>query len=300
MKYRAFTRKQQTSPLFAIYIEEWMATYVTPNNKPSTIASKRSKLDRHLIPFFGAMTLTNIDRRSIDRYKAEKLKAGLAAKTVNNHLIVLSRALTVAKEWGLIKRTPIFQWLRNAQPELDFFTADESARLIGSATGMQRVMILTALRTGMRRGELLALRWDNVDLESRRIRVAEAMSNGVVTATKNHKPRVVPISRELALELAGLDRDGEYVFNDRGARLTTDEVKRLVPYACSDAGLRRLNWHALRHSFASQLVMAGVDIRTVQALLGHASINQTMRYSHLAPGHLDDAVACLDALKETG
>lgn len=296
MKYRTFrSRAEPKAPLFAVYVEDWMATYVVPNNKPSTIASKRSKLDRHIIPFFGAMTLCSIDRLAIDRYKATKLEQGLARKTINNHLTILRRALDVAKEWGLIRRVPTFQWMQNERPGFDFFTADESERLLGSTTGLQRVMILTALRTGMRRGELLALRWANVDLDKRRIRVAEAISDGVVTAPKNHKARFIPISVELAAALRSLDQDGPYVFHgEGGTRLTTDEVKRLVPYACDDAGLRRLNWHALRHSFASQLVMAGVDIRTVQELLGHSNVTQTMRYAHLAPGHLEDAVAVLD------
>lgn len=157
-------------------------------------------------------------------------------------------------------------------------------------------MLLTALRTGRRRGELMALRWEHVDLVAGQIHVRTAVSRGVIGTPKSGKARTIPMSDEL---LAGLKAyrhlKGPYVFcSPAGRLLKRDEIKHPLRRACKKAGLRQVWWHALRHTFASHLVMRGVPLKAVQERLGHATIEMTMRYAHLSPHVTRDAVRLLD------
>lgn len=199
----------------------------------------------------------------------------------------------------------------------DFLTFEEAERLIAAAAkvpaqgkrdrfavgaGDWGRMILVALRTGMRIGELLALRWPNVQMKARKIHVCESFVRGVVGSPKSGRAREVPLSRQALEELkAQRHLRGELVFCDGdGKRLTQDQVEKPLRLACEKAGLRRVTWHVLRHSFASHLVMRGVPLKAVQELLGHASMEMTMRYAHLAPEVRSHAVDVLDQPVEMG
>ena len=293
---------RDSTPIYRSFAGEWLDTYVLANNKPSEVAGKRSILNRHLLPFFGNKTLLQIGMREIERFKARKLASGLSPKRVNNLLTVLRCSLSVASEWGLIEVVPRVKWLRVPPQEFDFFTAEEAARLLAAAPASDYAMLLTALRTGMRRGELRGLRWDDVDLVAKRIRVKRSiLDDGHETTPKNHRVRDIPISSEL---LAALKRHrhlkGDLVFcNGDGSVLTRFQMRSVVPRACRLAGLRRVQWHVLRHSFASQLVMAGKPLKAVQELMGHSTIQMTMRYAHLAESTLIDAVESLDSTTQS-
>ncbi len=156
-----------------------------------------------------------------------------------------------------------------------------------------RPFIETALHTGMRRSELFNLRWDDVNLRNRLIHVRDS---------KSGKPREIPIDDTLAATLRVLpSRFGKgYVFPSpaTGGRLTT--VQRQFRNAVKTAEIENVRLHDLRHTFASHLVMNGVDIETVAELLGHASIVMTQRYAHLSPHHKTRAVKVLDTAYQTG
>jgi integrase len=293
----------------AEYFGRWVDVYVV-NNKQSEADSKRSIIRLHLAPFFGAEPLTVVNwARRIAEFKAAQMQVkGLDPKTVNNHLTVLRKALGTAKEWGLLPEVPKVQWLKVAAPSFDFFTAEEGSRLMAAAAQPAKyrpleigheqaaVMVTTALRAGLRRGELLALRWADVDFGNGKLLVRQSDYLGTLTTPKGGRSREVPLSPTLTAALRGHRHlRGEYVFcRQDGRRLTRDAIKHVVPSACRRAGLRELQWHALRHSFASQLVMAGVPLKVVQELLGHADIKMTMRYAHLSPATLVDAITRLD------
>lgn len=283
-------------PTYKEHAQDWMDTYVLVNNKPSEVAAKRKILKHHLLPFFGKMRLDEISKKSIDRFKGAQIKAGLQAKTINNHLTVLRRSLTSAVEWELLPVVPTVQWLKARRPDFDFFTHEESEQLLAVAPPGFHAMLTTALKTGLRRGELLVLRWQDVDFRAGAITVRQALSLNVVSTPKSGRSRTVPMSAKLKEILLAHRHDlGPYVFcKDDGLRFTSNEIKRVVPQTCEAAGLRELNWHGLRHSFASQLAIAGVPLKVIQELLGHASIEMTMRYAHLAESALQGAVAVLD------
>jgi integrase len=138
----------------------------------------------------------------------------------------------------------------------------------------------------MRRGEILGLRWEQVDLKNGFI---------LLDITKNGERREIPINRTLLQALKGVVRrvDSPYVFVDKDGR-EYKEVKRSFNSALQKAGIKDFRFHDLRHTFVSQLLMAGVDITTVKELLGHKSLTMTLRYAHLAPSHKVKAVDILD------
>ncbi len=268
-------------------------------NKPSAIEAKESILRVHLIPAFGRKPLDRIGFADIQDYVASKTTKGLSKKTVNNHLTVLRRLLVVAKKRGLIDTVPEIEWLKAPKPEFDFLDFREAQRLIDGADAEWRPMILVAINTGLRLGELLALRWrEDVDLVKGQIVVRRSVTRGVVTAPKNGKKREVDLGDEAIAALKNARHlKGDLVFcGDDGRMLGKNETKHPLWRACRKAGLRRIGWHVLRHTYASHLAMRGAPLKAIQELLGHATIEMTMRYAHLSPGVRRDVVRMLDGL----
>lgn len=285
---------KQAEPTFRQFAEHWLATYVATNNKHSEQQAKAGALKRHLLPAFGDLKLSAITTKLVEVFKCEKTAEGLCAKSVNNQLAILRKCLNTAHDWEHLAAVPPIRPLRAAVPAFDFLTDPECEQLLACTTGMVHTMILTALRTGMRMGELCALEWSSVDLTNRRITVAKNIVRGVVGTPKSGKLRHIPIMPDLACELSAHRTDTTLVFPaDHGGHLSDCRAGRLLGYACKRAGLRHFGWHTLRHTFASQLAARSVPLRSVQALLGHSTIQMTERYAHLMPSALDDAMATL-------
>lgn len=290
-------------PTFAEFADEFLANYAEVNNKHSELLSKRAIFTHHLVPFFGSMKLAEIGMREIERYKAGKLKTH-AKKTVNNHLTVLRKTLTTAVEWGLLGQVPRIQWLAAPAPSFRFLEFDEADRLVAAAEcePQWQAMIIVALRTGLRLGELMALRWDDLDLVRGRMLVQRSVTRGVVGTPKSGKSRDVPLGASVVRTLQRHRHlRGPWVFcQDDGSMLTKGQIKWPLLRAQRKAGLKELGWHDLRHTFASHLVMRGVPLKAVQELLGHATIDVTMRYAHLADSALRDAVDVLEPAGPAG
>lgn len=287
---------QSNSPIFGEFAQEFLDVYATANNKPSEVDSKNMILKRHLKPFFGHMRLDQIDIRHIDAFKAKQRKTGLKHKTINNQLTVLGKLFNVAKDWRFITSAPRVGFLATAEPEFDFLDFDEAIRLVNAADENWKAMILLALRTGLRQGELLELRWNDVDLAKGLLRVRRSIWKGQVTTPKGGKGRDIPLSDEARLALRTLPSRlaGKLVFPGiTGNNLTKAQCKHPLWRACKAANLRRIGWHV--HTFASHLAMRGVPLRAIQELLGHTTVEMTMRYAHLSPEVGRNAVLLLDA-----
>lgn len=144
-------------------------------------------------------------------------------------------------------------------------------------------IVQIAIHSGMRRGEIVNLQWKDIDLKERRI---------IVENTKNNERRVIPMNDTLYQVFKSLPvhLHSERVFPDINGKMVTVAFER----ACKRAGIGDFRFHDLRHTFASYLTMGGGNIRTVQTLLGHKDLRMTMRYSHLSPEHLRDAVTTLE------
>ncbi len=162
----------------------------------------------------------------------------------------------------------------------------EADELIQTCRGSFRSLVITALHTGMRRGEILGLTWDQVNMAQGMIRL---------THTKNGESREIPINDTVRSVLAGLRTriDVPWVFHDEEGYKFKNTRKRFEA-ACKRVELTNFHFHDLRHTFASWLVMAGVPLITVSELMGHKSITMTMRYAHLSPQHKAHAVCSLD------
>ncbi len=281
---------------FETFAWEWFETYAKPNNKPSEVVGKESTLRVHLIPFFGNLDLREFTARDVERYKVEKIKT-LSPKTVNNHLAVLKKLFNSALDWDLLDRNPIarVKKLREAESEWHFLSREDSERFLASLDGRWRPLFATLLWTGLRLGEALALRREDILWDQEKIVVRRSVFRGQFGTPKSGKPREVPMNSRLkaVLKAAAHDRSELVFCTPQGGLLDPANVKRPFFAALKRAGLPRIRIHDLRHSFASQLAIAGVPIKVIQELLGHQSMTMTLRYAHLLPETRRDAVEVL-------
>jgi len=295
-------RDNSTLPTFAQFAVTWFSDYVVVNNKPSEQRSKHYMLNAALVPFFGRMRVDQIAFRDIEQYKARASRAGTSNKTINNRLTVLNTCLVTAYEWfGLEKRPPRVKKLKCPPARTDYLSWEESRRLLDASNGITHDMILLALRTGMRQGEIKGLQWTSIDWQRCLIVVRHSRYDrtGELGSPKSNRERYIPMHPDVFNLLARRKREEGYVFEDpQGRPFNHMKLERRLTAACQNAKLRRISWHALRHSFASHLASQGVPLGAVQALLGHQSITTTMRYSHLAPSILRSAIDMLTPANE--
>lgn len=224
-------------------------------------------------------------------------RRGIGNKTINNRLAVLRRCLNCAREWDCLEaEPPRIKALKCPSPKTDYLTIEECETLLAHASGTVRELVLLALRTGMRQGELRGLQWEAIDWVSGVVIVRHSLSDCVkqLTSTKSNKARYVPLTDDAHALLVARKQSSGYVFkNAEGRPFTGNLLLQHLHRAQTRAGLRSFGWHTLRHTFASQLAVNGVPLRVVQDLLGHSTIIMTQRYSHVAPGNLRAAVNTL-------
>lgn len=209
-----------------------------------------------------------------------------------------------AEEWGALAKLPRFPTIKTDETAWDYYNAQEAERLIASARDEQdRLLLMFAVRTGARAGEMLALEWGDVDFHSAMIMFRRSRTRGVTSPTpKNRKGRSVPMAEALAAALKSHRHlRGELVFCQAdGSPLTLWHLHGALIRASRKAGLRAIRFHDLRHSYASILVKAGCPLAAVQKWLGHSTIQMTMRYAHLAPNDGREYLAAFDASEQGG
>ena len=247
-----------------------------------------------LVEEFGRYPLRVFNPRLLEQYQTDRIQKGNKPATVNRHLATVKHMFTKAVEWDMVedetlKRVRRVKLLEENNRRLRFLSKEECQALINACDKHLRPIVVMALNTGMRRGEILSLKWDNVDLRHGFI---------LLDQTKNGERREIPINETLRDTLQGMVRriDVPYVFYDPNIGKPYLRVTRSFASACRRAGIKDFHFHDLRHTFASHLVMAGVDLTTVKELLGHKTLTMTLRYAHLAPSHKIKAV---DLLNET-
>jgi len=206
--------------------------------------------------------------------------------TVNRELALLKHMFTKAIEWGKLKENPAkkVKLLKGEVRRVRYLMPDEVQRLLSNCADHLRPIVTVALNTGMRKGELLGLMWNQVNFEQGII---------TLTETKNNERRDIPMNETVGATLTEIERKGDYVFYD-GDGKTFRNVRRSFDTAVRKSEIEDFRFHDLRHTFASNLVMEGVDIMTVRELMGHKDLTMTLRYSHLAPNHKTRAVNILD------
>jgi integrase len=286
---RYVTRSTKGSPVFEEVAEDYLQ-YYRANRRPRS-AQRHELAFKALTPFFGGKRLADIHPFMVERYKHMRKDAGRKEATVNRELAALKNLFTMAITWGKASQNPVTQvrLFREENGRIRVVTDEEEARLLAACSPTLRPVVITALHTGLRKSELLSLTWQDVDFQRRTITVDAAYA-------KNGETRSVPMTATVTTTLRAL----------RGAEAPNAAVfvtYRGTPYrnlrkvfldACRRAGITGLTLHDLRHTFASRLVMASVDLPTVQAFMGHKTIQMTLRYTHLAPDHKRAAIAVLD------
>lgn len=279
---------------FAEFVPKWFEEYVIPNNKPAEQKAKKYALSASLVPFFGRMSVSDIGVRDVEQYKAKLVREGKSHKTINNRLTILRKCLHTAYDWFDLPRTPPkVVWLKCPPPRTSYLAPDECDLLIQHSSGVIREMIVAALRTGMRQGELKGLQWTSIDWLNRSVAVRHSRSDYTKSlgSPKGNRERHIPLDVDLCEMLDARKRSEGYVFLDESGRpFTHMKVSAALAEVCRRAGLPKTGWHTLRHTFASHLAMNGTPLNIVQALLGHASISTTMRYAHVAPSALRAAI----------
>ena len=279
------------------FMEFWpifYETHVVINNKPSEASSKNKIMRNHLLPRFGGTLLENITVLDVEKFKAELVGLGYQNKTVNNCLTVLRTILNAAVSWDFLLKSPQIKLLRVGPQEFRFLSFEESKEFIKICPPGWRPMVVFALHTGLRIGELLALRWTNIDLKAKLMRVRYSNWEGTIGTTKNGKIRDIPLN-DLALHsLKQVFSADDLVFGDKnGNPFTYRQANYALEKACRGTSFKGVQWHTLRHTFASHLAMRGVPLRAIQDLLGHSTQVMTERYAHLSPHISRDAVMSL-------
>jgi integrase len=265
--------------------------------------SKRSwTTDRHRIETLktrcGGKSLTEITPELVDRYRAERLRSHrpgskklISPTTVNKEVALLKAMLSKAVVWGYLDVNPLLTVKRLPEPDgrLRYLDADEIDRLLAACLSHLLPIVICALHTGMRRGEILGLTWDRVDMKQRVIQV---------TGTKTGKNRTIPINDPLLEALRHLPRHlgTDYVFWNHETETRFVSIKRAWKTTLRKANITGFRFHDLRHTFASHVQMGLGDLRATQTLLGHADPRMTMRYAHLSDARLREAVGSLTHL----
>ena len=240
----------------------------------------------------GNIPIGAITTRHIDQYKATRLKT-IKPVSVNIELRSLRAACATAKRWKLITENPcseVRQIPVPDEPPVFFSVADLEKLLVVIEEGWLKELVVFAVLTGLRRGEICNLRWQNVDLTRRVVHVRSTAT----FRTKHGKQRVVALNNTaLALLQSRMNRSpSEYVFTLDGHRIRDQHIGRLFKRAVRHAKLSdtRLHFHSTRHTFASLLVQNGASLYEVQKLLGHSNPRVTQVYAHLLPMQMHDTV----------
>lgn len=302
------------------YLDYWLEQIERPTLKVGSYKRYRSILDNHLIPAFGHLQMRKLRVEHLDRFYTKKQADGLAPKTI--HLIhnVLHKALETAVKRHYIARNvcdeavlPRIPW-REIRP----LSKEQADRLLQAAKGHRLETLITlAITTGMRRGELLALTWDDIDLVEGRVQIRRTVNRYgadagyVVSEPKTAKGRrsiILPSfvrdllqqhrlhQQELKVQAGETWQEHGLVFASTiGTFFHPNRLLKEFNELLREAGLPHVRFHDLRHSAATLLLTMGVHPKVVQEILGHSDISMTLDiYSHVLPTMQQEAMARLD------
>lgn len=303
------------------FMERWIIEYAKPNLSPRTTEGYESIYRAHVAAELGKVPLKSLKPEHLQKYYTGRLDAGLSTTTVRHHAMLLHRVLEHALRWQLLARNPADAVTPPAVRHTEMHTLDEAQADKALTEAMNTpyyALFSLALYTGMRRSELLALRWQDIDLIMAEISVSRAMhrlltGEFVFRGTKTAKSsRTVALSPDACLvmrhhldnEMALCGRLGVSFANDRLVFCKWDGTP-LIPYTVSQAwrrltrglGIQDVRFHDLRHTHATLMLKQGIHPKIVQERLGHSSIAITLdTYSHVSPGMQRKAAEAFDQI----
>ena len=273
--------------------DEMMAKYLDEHVSQKASARSYRGYVKNLLGFFSGSLVAEINPPMINDYKVKRRKHGVSPATVNREMAVLKNAFNKAlKEWEWVKENPATKVSMEKEPpgRVRYLTDEEFERFHDACADWLKPIVMVARHTGMRRENILSLRWEQVDMGRRMV---------ILEHTKNGEHHGIPLNDtmfELFKRLSKVRHiNSSYVFcKPDGKRYV--EVKGAFGRAVERAGIKDFKFHDLRHCFASALVQRGADLYEVQRLLGHKSHAMTQRYAHLSRENLRAAVLKLDAM----
>ncbi len=309
--------EEESVPSFSDYAGIWIKTIIPATCKPSTVIGYQILLDNHVLPVFGKKPVADISRMMVKTFLMKKVDSGLAISTVSYMKSCISGVLNAAIDDEVLTVNPaqrlgkLFK-KRNTKDEIKPYTKEELSILLKAFQDFyprHYPMVLTLARTGMRIGEVTALKWKDIDFDNRLIHVQRTFSRDQLMETpKNGKDRLVDMSKQLSTVLYDLKMDSEaseakgvngseWIFkNQVGSAIDIRNWRKRIFYkTIAKAGLDKIRIHDLRHTYASLLIEAGESLAYIRDQLGHHSISFTVDiYGHLTPGGNKDAVDRLD------
>lgn len=317
----AAIKKGNSIPSLSSYITDEYTSWFKASRK----SFKSLDNLKQFVHVFGDKILTDITPFLLEKWRTKRLESGTNPATINRNITALKAALAKAVEWGFIELNPLAK-LKLSKIDhigkLRYLTRDEEIRLRKALeireeksraardtankwrrmrgyeefpdlrkqtfTDYIKPMILISLNTGLRKGELLSLTWNNINFELATLSVAGETA-------KSGRTRHIPLNDEALFALQAWHKQSHHqtlVFPNKDGK-QFGEIKKSWASILKLAEIQNFRWHDLRHHFASRLAMAAVDLNTVRELLGHSDIKMTLRYAHLAPEHKAEAVARL-------
>ncbi len=288
--------------LMVIRCDKWKEKYKQEHVSQKSSARQYNGYIRNLENFFEDYLVMEVTPSLVNEYKVKRRKDGVGPASINRELAVLKNAFNKAiKEWGWLKDNPMARVAMEKEPQgrVRYLTDEEFEKLLKACPGWLKPIVLTARHTGLRRENILSLKWHQVDLFRRML---------TIERTKNGERLGIPLNETIMKLFKKLSKvryiGSEYVFYHPAAKKKNSkgafngrryyEMKTGFQKALKEAGIANFRFHDLRHCFASALVQKGAGLYEVQRLLGHKSSAMTQRYAHLAPENLREAVLRLD------
>lgn len=281
--------KQETRIRFK-KLTELYEDYSKVNKKSWKTDLSRTKV---LVDYFGANTLVDAIRpANIESFKKHLLKdLERSPATINRYLEQLGTMLNMAVSNRYIKESPMkgVKKFRCEHHTIRYLTREEEVELYKHLPEYLKLIVTVALHTGLRRGNILELRWEQINFDYKMIEVLK---------NKGNKKIQIPLSETLYEEFSKIRQNEGYVFVNPETGLPYQDIKKAFNTAKEKAGIKDFRFHDLRHTVATRLVEKGIDLAVVQDLLAHSNIQTTMRYAHPVPKRKLEAIQALDLYKE--
>ncbi|MDO8489628.1 MAG: site-specific integrase, partial [Candidatus Omnitrophota bacterium] len=276
--------KKEQKIKFDDFANEYLEIYSKPN-----IRSWKSDLHNFncIKSFFGELYLHEITSLIVEKFKIERVKEVKPA-TVNRALARLKSMFNKAIDWGKfngVNPVKTVKFFVEENQRTRYLEKEEIAKFLEHCKGSIKSIVVIALNTGMRKSEILNLKWHDIDFK-----------RGIIylLRTKNNEKREIPMNDAVKTVFINVNKhpESQYIFSGKDGK-PLQNIRKSFFTALRKAGIINFRFHDLRHTFASHLVMSGVDLNTVRELLGHKSLEMTLRYSHLSPDHKKRAVDVL-------
>jgi integrase len=278
---------------------KWLEEKVKLHNKPRTYENYRCQIEKHILPMCFKLSIGEVTPMILNDLILELKAKDLSNKSINDIITTLKTILNTAVKWNYLPKNQLFgtPLLKEDPKSIKFWSKTEILQFLrANLNDPLYPLWVFIINTGCRKGEALGLCWDRVNLSMSQVEISRTMGrSGLTETTKTHEKRVIPLNndaKEIIFKLMKTRKSNSpLVFtNANGTPIDYSHLYRHLSNAQKKASLTTsLNVHGLRHTFASQFMMHGGNIFTLQKLLGHKSIDMTMKYAHLAQDYLQEA-----------